>query len=251
MASTNKTSHYDLSQFLADDKPGWLTDVNSDMLKIDTGIFEAKTAADGASSSATTAMDAAQAAQTAATDAKTAAETASTNAAKATADAATALTTATNAQTTANTANTNATTAQTTATAAATAAANAQTTATNAETVANNALTASKLLLRGFGRSTAIVSVDGNMLVGNAIIGSLYFETFQALASGEVIMEYTVSGCTTPNATQSSRVVANNVAYVILFNWNASTKTLRIAATNPIPANLKFASVPFVLGGAV
>lgn len=140
MASTNKTSHYELSQFLADDKPGWLTDVNSDMLKIDTGIFEAKTSADGASSSATTALDTAQAAQAAATDAKTSAESASTNAAQAKADAATALTTATNAQTTANTANTNATTAQTTATAAATAASNAQTTATNAETVANNAL---------------------------------------------------------------------------------------------------------------
>lgn len=38
MASTNKTPNYNLSQFIATDKPAWLTDVNSDMSKIDTAI---------------------------------------------------------------------------------------------------------------------------------------------------------------------------------------------------------------------
>jgi len=48
MASTNKTTHYELSQFLGTDKPAWLGDYNSDMQKIDTGINTAQTTATGA-----------------------------------------------------------------------------------------------------------------------------------------------------------------------------------------------------------
>ena len=48
MASTNKTTHYELSQFLGTDKPAWLTDYNSDMSKIDTGINTAQSTATGA-----------------------------------------------------------------------------------------------------------------------------------------------------------------------------------------------------------
>ena len=48
MASTNKTTHYELSQFLGTDKPAWLTDYNADMSKIDTGINGAQTTATGA-----------------------------------------------------------------------------------------------------------------------------------------------------------------------------------------------------------
>lgn len=48
MASTNKTTNYDLSQFLGTDKPAWLTDYNSDMSKIDAGINTAQTTATGA-----------------------------------------------------------------------------------------------------------------------------------------------------------------------------------------------------------
>lgn len=48
MASTNKTTHYELSQFLGTDKPAWLTDYNADMSKIDTGINTAQTTATGA-----------------------------------------------------------------------------------------------------------------------------------------------------------------------------------------------------------
>lgn len=48
MASTNKTTNYELSQFLGTDKPGWLPDYNQDMSKIDTGIHEAQSTATGA-----------------------------------------------------------------------------------------------------------------------------------------------------------------------------------------------------------
>ena len=48
MASTNKTTHYELSQFLGTDKPAWLTDYNTDMSKIDAGINTAQSTATGA-----------------------------------------------------------------------------------------------------------------------------------------------------------------------------------------------------------
>lgn len=48
MASTNKTTNYELSQFLGTDKPAWLADYNSDMTKIDTGIHAAQTTATSA-----------------------------------------------------------------------------------------------------------------------------------------------------------------------------------------------------------
>lgn len=57
MSSTNKTSNYELSQFLGTDKPAWLSDYNSDMSKIDTQMkanADAATAAGGAASTANT-----------------------------------------------------------------------------------------------------------------------------------------------------------------------------------------------------
>lgn len=48
MSSTNKTTNYDLSQFIGSDKPAWLQDYNGDMSKIDTGIHNAQTTATGA-----------------------------------------------------------------------------------------------------------------------------------------------------------------------------------------------------------
>lgn len=48
MASTNKTTNYELSQFIGADKPAWLQDYNGDMGKIDTGIHNAQTTATGA-----------------------------------------------------------------------------------------------------------------------------------------------------------------------------------------------------------
>ena len=59
MASTNKTSNYELSQFLGTDKPAWLSDYNTDMSKIDTQMkanADAATAAGGTASAASTAI---------------------------------------------------------------------------------------------------------------------------------------------------------------------------------------------------
>lgn len=88
MSSTNKTTNYNLSQYVGSDKPTYLGDYNSDMQKIDTQM---KTNADGIS-----------------------ANTSAISTANATAN--TALTTAQGAETSANTANTTANTANTTAT---------------------------------------------------------------------------------------------------------------------------------------
>lgn len=52
MSSTNKTTNYDLSQYIGTDKPTYLGDYNSDMLKIDTQL---KANADSASNAASTA----------------------------------------------------------------------------------------------------------------------------------------------------------------------------------------------------
>lgn len=38
MSSTNKTTYYELSQYIGTDKPTYLGDYNSDMSKIDAGI---------------------------------------------------------------------------------------------------------------------------------------------------------------------------------------------------------------------
>ena len=52
MSSTNKTTNYELSQFLGTDKPAWLADYNSDMAKIDAQMklnADGVTTASGAS----------------------------------------------------------------------------------------------------------------------------------------------------------------------------------------------------------
>lgn len=54
MSSTNKTTNYELSQFIGTDKPAWLSDYNGDMGKIDAGIYSAQTTATGADGKATT-----------------------------------------------------------------------------------------------------------------------------------------------------------------------------------------------------
>ena len=83
MASTNKTVTLELSNFIATDKPSWLTDYNGDMEKIDTfaagvdaDVSSAKSDAANAKSTAQTASNTALQAQTAATQAQNAASTA-------------------------------------------------------------------------------------------------------------------------------------------------------------------------------
>ena len=51
MASTNSTTHYELSQYIGTDKPTYLVDYNQDMSKIDAGIYAAKSEADTNASS--------------------------------------------------------------------------------------------------------------------------------------------------------------------------------------------------------
>lgn len=71
MASTNKTTNYELSQFLGTDKPAWLSDYNTDMSKIDAQM---KVNADGVTSASGTASAVSTAVGTLAnltTDAKT------------------------------------------------------------------------------------------------------------------------------------------------------------------------------------
>ena len=80
MASTNKTTHYELSQYVSSDKPTYLVDYNGDMAKIDTAINTAKTTADTASTAATNAQTAAESAATTANTAVTNAATADTKA---------------------------------------------------------------------------------------------------------------------------------------------------------------------------
>lgn len=63
MSSTNKTTNYELSQFIGSDKPAWLVDYNGDMSKIDNQM---KANADAAASAASQASSAATAASGAA-----------------------------------------------------------------------------------------------------------------------------------------------------------------------------------------
>lgn len=57
MSSTNKTSHYNLPQFIGSDIPTWLGDFNSAMTAIDSGINAAATAASGAATTAEQALN--------------------------------------------------------------------------------------------------------------------------------------------------------------------------------------------------
>lgn len=59
MASTNKTTNYELSQFVGSDKPAWLGDYNADMAKIDTAMkanSDTATGADGKADANATAI---------------------------------------------------------------------------------------------------------------------------------------------------------------------------------------------------
>lgn len=71
MASTNKTTNLSLSQFIATDKPSWLSDYNADMAKIDAGYATAISDSASAVSGAASASAAAQAAQATANSAET------------------------------------------------------------------------------------------------------------------------------------------------------------------------------------
>lgn len=79
-SSTNKTEYYDLSQYVASDKPTYLVDYNNDMEAIDTAIHGAKIQADLGVTNAGIAQTTAETAQTTANTAVTNAGTAQTTA---------------------------------------------------------------------------------------------------------------------------------------------------------------------------
>lgn len=58
MASTNKTTHYDLPQWIGTDKPTFLGDLNGAFSTIDTQLYTAVTNAENANTSATSAASA-------------------------------------------------------------------------------------------------------------------------------------------------------------------------------------------------
>lgn len=116
MASTNKTTNYELSQYIGTDKPTYLSDYNGDMYKIDAqmkvnadNIATAISSASTATSTANTANSTANSALSTANTASSTASSASTTASNAQSTANSALSTATSAQTTANSALTKAT----------------------------------------------------------------------------------------------------------------------------------------------
>ena len=83
MASTNHTTNYNLSQYIATDKPTYLVDYNNDMLAIDTQMkvnataaATAQTAAETADAKAVTADGKAVTAQSSAASAQTSADSA-------------------------------------------------------------------------------------------------------------------------------------------------------------------------------
>ena len=71
MASTGKTTNYELSQFIGTNKPSWLGDYNGDMLKIDTALGSINATATTAQSGVASAQSAASAAQQTANAANT------------------------------------------------------------------------------------------------------------------------------------------------------------------------------------
>lgn len=67
MSHSTSTPHYNLPQFASTDKPAWLTDINTAYSDIDTGLHNAKTAADDAQADASQALETAGDASAAAT----------------------------------------------------------------------------------------------------------------------------------------------------------------------------------------
>ena len=109
MSSTNKTSNYDLSQYIGTDKPTYLGDYNSDMNKIDAqmkkngdAVASAMSTAGTANNNATQAKSQAETALKTATQAQNTAETAQNTASTASQNATTALNTASAANNKAN-----------------------------------------------------------------------------------------------------------------------------------------------------
>lgn len=104
-ASTNKTTNYELPQFIGTDKPSWLGDINSAMSTIDGGMHDNATAIDGIESTVQTATATATQASVDVQNLTSTVNTLSTNVSSVETTANNAQTTSISALNTANTAN--------------------------------------------------------------------------------------------------------------------------------------------------
>lgn len=157
MSSTNKTPNYELPQFVANDVPSWLGDINQAMSKIDTQMKANDTKATGASTNAENANSSATQALETANQANTTANGANTN--------------ATNALSLATTANDNASTAKQNAETAVQTANSASGNASSALSMAQNANTNANKALNGLDKFNLKNSMLFNSSTGNIVNG--------------------------------------------------------------------------------
>lgn len=237
MASTNKTITLELSQFIATDKPSWLTDYNGDMGKIDT--FAAGVDADVSS------------AKSDAASAKTTAQTASNTAQQAQTAAGQAQSTAIAAQATAEQV-------QSTAIAAQTTAEQAQSTASNADNKADNALS----IINGWKHitgknpnSSSYTSYQCNVYY-NKGLGALRIVCSFSLSSEATLNANTAVATNLTQIVGSSNIRLADVAFVgtatpstVNVSVNITTKgELQIGTTINKAVNFRVDTGTFIIG---
>lgn len=208
MGYSNKTAHYELPQYVANDKPSWLGDFNSAMLKIDTVLADNDATAEAANSAATGAQT-----QVAALSSQLSTIQGQVN---------TAVDTAT-------TADGKATTAQTVATQANTAAGEAKTLAESAKNTANAATEV----------ANAAVPKAGGTMTGSLILNGAPTEDNQAATKAYVDS----SGGVVNGLTAESGYTFRGVSYYtskgifisgVFMNLNAQTPVLFKIQGNPL-----------------
>lgn len=188
MGYTNKTSHYELPQYVANDKPSWLGDFNSAMLKIDTVLADNDATAEAANSAATGAQ---------------------TQVASISAQIGTIQGQVNTAVDTATTADGKATTAQSVATTANTAAGEAKTLAEAAKSSADNALSAANAALpKSGGTMTGELVLNGDPTKPTGAATKQYVDSHGAVF-------------TSHNFTPSENVIAGNAKVNVATCGNA------------------------------
>ena len=202
MSATNKTTNYELPQFISTDKPTWLTDVNGAFATIDSQMKSNHDLAETANTSASTAQSTAETASATASTASTNASTALSTAQTAESNASTALSTAQSASSdastalsTANTASTNASTALSTANTASSTASSAQSDATNALTKANTLISDFNISTRTSAQCASFMpSATGITYNGNVVLlDSTTSQLFKFYGSLEIVATDTAS----------------------------------------------------------
>ena len=201
MGYTNKTSHYELPQYVANDKPSWLGDFNAAMLKIDTVMADNDATAEAANSAATGAQT-----QVAALSSQLSTIQGQVN---------TAVDTAT-------TADGKATTAQSVAT-------QASTTASEAKTLAETAKQSADLALPiGGGTMSGDLILNGAPTANNQAATKAYVDANSGNAGDDAMVS--VAGRSTNTSTNNWLVIKNNFWMYISFQVMTKT-TLTSSAT--------------------